>query len=623
MYPSLSQVVTSVERLSGVHPFFGYAFLGFKLASLPIGTTQEFRYSFIRDSILEPYFRFKGVKGFYNPFKSSKQWVSERYDSTSLQRVIADTFSAAFVRDPDTHGWGWTQNYVQELSFLRESNRSEKIPLFDMAVWYCRNVNIQAASGKEPGEIIRTFVSYFNLLDEEIETLFDNTSIRDIGLSQQPVSENELLSYIGYPTEQVSDRAVSLRRLSVRNVGPFQDATYPASPRLNVIAGDNSLGKTLLLELVWWSLTGSWAAHRAEPQIMEQRSEIEFDLNRTLTRGSTALVPYNKVDGSWQRPNADLSSVALYFSFDGGVNIFIPRHYSSALSGNEVIRLGREQLLDGLKTTSSDGVSRRASNGLLQDVVFWQLLPERYPKRREVFEAALRALSPPEGRHLRLGPPGRIRTDTRELPTVRMPYGDVAFPYLSAGIQKAFTFAYVVAWVFFEFLDAGKLERDVDPQIVVLIDEVEAHLHPKWQRQIVPSLLAALRQVAPNYPIQLHIATHSPLVMASLEDGFDPTKDTIHVTKLVGREVCIATMPFTKHGSVNRWLESDIFGLDSARSKIAEDALKAANALLSKTDVAISTLDRIESDLRKALPDDDPFWVRWNRFASFHRPSGK
>tara|TARA_R110000823_G_C15905063_1_gene497273 strand:+ start:304 stop:1623 length:1320 start_codon:yes stop_codon:yes gene_type:complete len=53
-----------------------------------------------------------------------------------------------------------------------------------------------------------------------------------------------------------------------------------------------------------------------------------------------------------------------------------------------------------------------------------------------------------------------------------------------------------------KFLEAGG---------IVLIDEIETHLHPKWQREIVN----ILTQVFPN--IQFFIATHSPQVISSVK----------------------------------------------------------------------------------------------------------
>ena len=46
---------------------------------------------------------------------------------------------------------------------------------------------------------------------------------------------------------------------------------------------------------------------------------------------------------------------------------------------------------------------------------------------------------------------------------------------------------------------------------VVLIDEIELHLHPSWQRKILPALIKTF----PN--IQFITATHSPQVLSSVE----------------------------------------------------------------------------------------------------------
>jgi hypothetical protein len=48
---------------------------------------------------------------------------------------------------------------------------------------------------------------------------------------------------------------------------------------------------------------------------------------------------------------------------------------------------------------------------------------------------------------------------------------------------------------------------------IVLIDEIEAHLHPKWQANIIP----CLKKLLPN--TTFYVATHSPLVLTQLKDG--------------------------------------------------------------------------------------------------------
>lgn len=48
---------------------------------------------------------------------------------------------------------------------------------------------------------------------------------------------------------------------------------------------------------------------------------------------------------------------------------------------------------------------------------------------------------------------------------------------------------------------------------VVLIDEIDLHLHPRWQRVIVPSLLNAFPK------LQFIATTHSPFIIQSLDEG--------------------------------------------------------------------------------------------------------
>ena len=50
---------------------------------------------------------------------------------------------------------------------------------------------------------------------------------------------------------------------------------------------------------------------------------------------------------------------------------------------------------------------------------------------------------------------------------------------------------------------------------IVLIDEIELHMHPSWQRRILPTL----RRTFPN--IQFIITTHSPQVLGEVDDNFN------------------------------------------------------------------------------------------------------
>ncbi|MGD3261546.1 AAA family ATPase, partial [Xanthomonas citri pv. citri] len=58
---------------------------------------------------------------------------------------------------------------------------------------------------------------------------------------------------------------------------------------------------------------------------------------------------------------------------------------------------------------------------------------------------------------------------------------------------------------------------------IVLIDEVDLHLHPTWQQEIVPTL----RETFPL--VQFILSTHSPQVIATVESANVRVLDGVHV----------------------------------------------------------------------------------------------
>ena len=151
--------------------------------------------------------------------------------------------------------------------------------------------------------------------------------------------------------------------------------------------------------------------------------------------------------------------------------------------------------------------------------------------------------------------------------------------------------------------------------MVLVIDEIEAHLHPKWQRAIVPAINKVIDRLSDNLSVQAHIATHSPLVLASAETVFSDEFDALHHLALVEKSVRIECVEFQKHGSADAWLMSDIFGLLHARSIAAERAIEAAKRLQLSDDPDPEEVTEVNRELIDCLRDDDEFWPRWRYFA--------
>lgn len=84
------------------------------------------------------------------------------------------------------------------------------------------------------------------------------------------------------------------------------------------------------------------------------------------------------------------------------------------------------------------------------------------------------------------------------------------FTQLSAGYSAALD---IISDLIFKMQREGQLVDVFDVEGIVLIDEVETHLHLELQRQILPLLTS----VFPN--IQFVVSTHSPFVLNSISDA--------------------------------------------------------------------------------------------------------
>jgi hypothetical protein len=82
-----------------------------------------------------------------------------------------------------------------------------------------------------------------------------------------------------------------------------------------------------------------------------------------------------------------------------------------------------------------------------------------------------------------------------------------------------------------------------------------------------------------NANVQLIAATHSPLVLASLEPLFDTDEDAWFDLDFKDGTVELRKCPFVRRGEVGNWLTSAAFDLAEPYSLEAERAIRAALAL--------------------------------------------
>ena len=129
---------------------------------------------------------------------------------------------------------------------------------------------------------------------------------------------------------------------------------------------------------------------------------------------------------------------------------------------------------------------------------------------------------------------------------------------------------------------------------ILLIDEIELHLHPRWQQKVIPALRAAF----PN--TQLIVTTHSPAVLTTVRRE--------HI-KLLGADHKFEQIPDNvgTYGADNSRVLAEVFGADSRPGNIDTVAkLRIYLNLVETRQHETEKAKELRIELESALGTSDP-----------------
>jgi predicted ATP-binding protein involved in virulence len=155
---------------------------------------------------------------------------------------------------------------------------------------------------------------------------------------------------------------------------------------------------------------------------------------------------------------------------------------------------------------------------------------------------------------------------------VHTPSGVTPLLDLSLGYQTMFALTVDLAWRLFEaFPDSAE---PLSESAIVLIDEVDLHLHPQWQRSLRKHLLDCFPKV------QFIVTTHSPITaQETLSEG-----GNVAVVRWVDGEAHILDNPVPEgEWRSDQLLESELFEFGADRSLSTEEKLYERVALSRTT----------------------------------------
>jgi hypothetical protein len=402
--------------------------------------------------------------------------------------------------------------------------------------------------------------------------------------------------------------------LGLKWVGPVKDLSFEPGRRLSVITGNNGYGKTFLLENVWWALAGKWPGYKTLPGKGAKKGDANISFQLTAVsgnKGEIESISYNEKKEDWSKTGESkaTSGLVVYARVDGSFAVWDPVRGQISTAESPLIFEHRDSVFNGI--TDSITPSLKLCNGLLTDWVDWQKTPD---SPFNILEKVLETFSCGKQEMLVPGSPKRIY-GTQLFPSIVYPYGEVPIIHTAASVQRISSLAYLLLFVWNEHKRACEGKRETYKNMVVLIDEIECHLHPQWQRSIIPSLLEVQKHLDSELEIQFIVTTHSPLALASLEPVFDKENDKLFHLELETDEILLKEYPHERLGRVDHWFTSEVIGLSQPRSLEAEEAIDAAHKVQLEDSPSKEEVREVHKRLLEYLGDFDTFWPHWIYFA--------
>ncbi|EJT01465.1 AAA family ATPase [Rhizobium sp. CCGE 510] len=299
----------------------------------------------------------------------------------------------------------------------------------------------------------------------------------------------------------------------------FQSGDSQRAP-WTMLLGDNGLGKSSILQAIAMTLCGAKYLEELDLQATNflRRNTSEAHIKVVLSNFAEPLTL--RIDARGFHASADQAKVLI---LGYGATRLLPRKSAPPRFVATYAKL--ENLFDPFEPVG--------------DAEAWL---NKIPQAK--FDDYARALK--ELFFVLDGPEQLIRTNGKIV--VRTTDGDIPLSQLSDGYQSVIGVTTDIMRVLSHYWDAMEVAEGI-----VLIDELGAHLHPRWRLRVV----SGLRNAFPR--VQFIASTHDPLCLRGLENG----EVIVLRANAKGETFAILEAPFPGWMRVEQLLTSELFGLYS------------------------------------------------------------
>lgn len=380
---------------------------------------------------------------------------------------------------------------------------------------------------------------------------------------------------------------MKINTLTIEGIGGIESLQLELNENMNIICGPNGIGKTTILEVIAHIFSnGQTNILKRNVNSEMGKITVEIDNNGTIqskTIQFDTFVP--------EKPT----------QISGALN-----ELSSGLISLKTARIFQYQALQSVNKDTSKANNilwNDAINGInLSDIKNWFV-------NRYLYSAHEGALSNEQLNNYELAKAcfsfldssftfSKVDASSNEI-MVNTPSGEIYYEYLSSGFKSIISILFgIIKEIEFRFTDPRINAKDFHG--IILIDEIELHLHPAWQGKIVEVLLRA-------FPLaQFVTSTHSPHIIQTAEPNqIVALNSNVNVVK----QRILPSSAFGFKGWSIEEVLTDVMGMSDTRTEFYNSTLTEFNNLLDneKYDEARDLYQKIneflhpDNHLRKIL----------------------
>lgn len=363
---------------------------------------------------------------------------------------------------------------------------------------------------------------------------------------------------------KVLEAGMKLKTIDLKNIGNISNLSLTFNEHMNVICGTNGIGKTTILKTI--KTLFEFSDRSLKKKFGTESGHVNarsFDgKDRSLSIKS--ILPYEE-DQNYEREHS--------FAEQAKKVIIIPDNRSldyqrlnnmSRYPNRELDGTNNRDLLENTtnETLKNWLINRIAAQGIPEDLTESEKF--NINKMKTTFSLV----------------DSKVKFKKANLRSFEVLLDDnnneVFLEFESTGYKNVL---FIVLGIIEEIEFRFENMKIVDFDGIILIDEVELHLHPAWQNKIID----ILSEMFPK--AQFIMTTHSPAVLQSLDS------QEIIPLYLNDNNVEVKTLNLSKYGLKGWTLEeilSDVMGVGTLKNKVLQDSLDSFSNALDDNNIEIA-----------------------------------